>query len=278
MCRVLEVSPSGYYAWKKRGPSERTQEDDKLVEKIEAIHHKSRGSYGSPRIHAELHAQGMAVGRNRVARLMRENGICGAMGRKFTKTTDSNHDFPIAPNLLARQFEAPEPDSTWVADISYVWTAEGWLYLAVIIDLFSRRVVGWSMDATMAQQLVLNALRMALGHRRPSSSGLIFHSDRGSQYAAKNYRAALDEAGIACSMSRRGDCWDNAVAESFFATLKKELVHRRLFVSRADAKTAIAEYIEVFYNRIRRHSTLGYLSPVDFEDRFYNDRSNDLVA
>lgn len=249
-----------------------------LVQNIEIIHQKSRRSYGSPRVTAELRAHGFNVGRHRIARLMQQQGICGVVGRKFRKTTDSNHKLSIAPNLLQRNFEVEFPDQAWVADISYVWTMEGWLYLAVIVDLFSRRVVGWSMDKTMTEQLVHNALDMALGHRVPCASGLVFHSDRGSQYAAIEYRKALKKAGITCSMSRRADCWDNAVAESFFATLKKEFVYRTIFTTRAEAKTGIAEYIEAFYNRQRRHSKNGYLSPVDFEHQFYNENINPLAA
>ncbi|MBK8260489.1 MAG: IS3 family transposase [Nannocystis sp.] len=196
-------------------------------------------------------------------------GIYGRRKRKFRNTTDSNHKHPVADNVLARNFTVDKPDKVWVADITYVWTLEGWLYLAVIIDLFSRRVVGWSMADHMRAELVHDALRAALGHREPSEDGLIFHSDRGSQYAANDYREALRAAGIECSMSRKGECWDNAVAESFNSTLKTEMVHRTIFLSRATAKTTIAEWIEVFYNRQRRHSTIGYSTPVAFEESFY---------
>ncbi len=271
MCDLLEVSRSGYYAWKNRKPSDRAKENATLEAEIEAIHKQSRQTYGSPRVHAELRARGLEVGRNRVARLMQENGICGRQRRKFKKTTDSNHDFPIAPNILDRDFTTDAPDKAWVADITYIWTAAGWLYLAVVLDLFSRRVVGWSMADHMKTELVLDALRRALGHRAPSGDGLMFHSDRGSQYASGDYRKALDVAGISCSMSRRGNCWDNAVAESFFSTLKMELIYNNeFFLTYESAQTDIAEWIEVFYNRQRRHSTIDYVSPVDFEDRHYN--------
>jgi transposase InsO family protein len=240
-----------------------------LKEQIKQIHQKSRNSYGSPRIHASLKHKGFNVGRHRVARLMSKLGICVQPKRKFKTTTDSNHPFPIAENVLNRNFTTQQPDQTWVADITYIATTQGWLYLAVVIDLFSRRVVGWSMAEHMRVELVLNALEAALGHRVPADSGLLFHSDRGSQYASSDYRAALQAAGIGCSMSRKGNCWDNAVAESFFGTLKTELISSREFDTREDAKTTIVEWIEVFYNRERLHSTLNYLSPVQFEQQYW---------
>lgn len=266
----MEVSPAGYYRWRKAVPSARARENAMLVEKIKVVHEESRGSYGSPRVHAELVADGFVVNLKRIARLMAENGLVGRRKPKFRKTTDSDHDRPIAPSVLNREFEVDKPDVAWVADITYVWTVQGWLYLAVIIDLFSRRVVGWAMDDHMRTDLVLEALRAALGSRVPDVEGLVFHSDRGSQYAAKDYRQALALAGIEASMSRRGNCWDNAVAESFFSTIKTELIHNMLFMTRESAKTAIAEWIEIFYNRKRRHSSIGYLSPVEYE-RHYDD-------
>lgn len=279
MCNTLEVSRSGYYAWKSREPSSREKENATLEAEIEAIHKQSRQTYGSPCVHAELLARGLEVGRNRVARLMQENGICGRQKRKFKKTTDSNHDFPIAPNTLDRNFTTDAPDRAWVADITYIWTAAGWLYLAVVLDLFSRRVVGWSMADHMKTELVLDALRRALGHREPSEDGLMFHSDRGAQYASGDYRKALDIAGISCSMSRRGNCWDNAVAESFFSTLKMELIYNNeFFLTHESARIDIAEWIEVFYNRQRRHSTIDYLSPVEFESRYYQSADGAKVA
>ncbi len=269
MCRCSGVSASGFYAWRKRGPSAHAKRDDELRKKIRSIHAESRKTYGSPRVHAELRESGFEVGRKRVARLMAEEGIVGRRKRAFKKTTNSRHESPIATNVLNRNFEVDAPDKTWVADITYVRTHRGWLYLAVIIDLYSRRVVGWSMAEHMRTELVLNALGMALGSRNPHPEGLVFHSDRGSQYAAADYRNALADAGITCSMSRRGNCWDNAVAESFFSTLKTELIYRVILLSPASAKTTIAEWIEVFYNGKRRHSSIGYLAPREYERRFY---------
>lgn len=270
MCSALELSKSGYYAWCKRPPSPRSQENEQLSEQIQQIHQASRRTYGAPRIHASLKEKGFQVGRHRVARLMSEQGICVRPKRKFKVTTDSNHAFPIAENVLNREFKVMEPDKAWVADITYIPTAQGWLYLAVIIDLFSRRVVGWSMAEHMRVDLVMGALQAALGHRVAAASGLLFHSDRGSQYASHEYREALQAAGIACSMSRKGNCWDNSVAESFFGTLKSELVHEREYETREDAKTDIVEWIEVFYNRERKHSTLNYCSPVQFEQQYWS--------
>jgi putative transposase len=268
MCDALGVSRSGYYAWCGRGPSERAVENAELEGEILDIFEASRRTYGSPRVHAELRVRGFAINRKRVERQMREMGLAGRRKPRFQRTTDSNHAQPIAPNILERNFEVHEPDTAWVADVTYIWTAEGWVYLAVILDLFSRRIIGWSMADHMRVELVLTALEAALGQRIPND-GMVFHSDRGSQYAANEYRAALNAAGITCSMSRRGNCWDNAVAESFFATLKTEFVHEQTFTSRDSAMTAIAEWIEVFYNRQRRHSTLGYCTPAEFERQYY---------
>ncbi|MFM7447035.1 MAG: IS3 family transposase [Leptolyngbyaceae cyanobacterium] len=278
MCEVLEVSRSGYYAWSKRPPATRTQENQQLKEQIKEIHQKSRNSYGAPRIHAALKQEGFEVGRHRVARLMSKLGICVQPKRKFKTTTDSNHSFPTAENVLNRNFTTQEPDQAWVADITYIPTQQGWLYLAVVIDLFSRRVVGWSMADHMRVELVLNALEAALGHRVPATSGLLFHSDRGSQYASSNYRAALQKAGIGCSMSRKGNCWDNAVAESFFGTLKTELIKSRVFDTTEKAKSTIVEWIEVFYNRERLHSTLHYLPPVQFEEQYWASQRQSTAA
>jgi transposase InsO family protein len=270
MCKVLKLARSGYYAWCKRKLSPRNQENEILSEQIKLIHESSRQTYGSPRIKAALVARGFKVGRQRVVRLMAKLGICARLKRKFRVTTDSKHSLPIAKNVLDRNFTTTEPDRAWVADITYIWTAQGWLYLAVIIDLFSRRVVGWSMAEHMRTDLILTALEAALGQRIPSASGLVFHSDRGSQYASSDYQSALQNAGITCSMSRRANCWDNAVAESFFGTLKIELIHPRIFSTREIARTIIAEWIEVFYNRQRLHSTIAYLSPVHFEDNYWS--------
>ena len=264
MCRLLEVRRSTYYAWRKRPESRRTKEDRRLVIEIELSHKASDRTYGSPRVHEDLQEQGIRCGRKRVARLMRENGIRAKQARRFKATTDSDHNDPVAPNLLDREFHVDVPDRVWVADLTYIWTREGWLYLAVILDLFSRRVVGWSMSKRITSQLTLEALSVALWSRKPSP-GLLHHSDRGSQYTCGDYRDVLDEHGVLCSMSRKGDCWDNAVAESFFKTLKVERVNDRDYWTREEAQTDIIDYIERFYNRKRRHSYLGYVSPVEYE-------------
>jgi putative transposase len=270
MCGQLGVSRSGYYAWKQRPPSARKQKDEVLVEAIKEVHEESLGTYGSPRILDDLKERGFDVGRRRVARLMAENGITGTPPKPFKRTTDSKHNHAIADNVLNREFTADAPDKSWATDITYVRTWEGWMYLAVVIDLFSRRVVGWSMATHMRTELVMDALTMALGHRMPAAS-MVHHSDRGSQYASKDYRAALRDNGIVCSMSRKGNCWDNAVVESFFATLKKELIHRRPWATVRAARQAIVHYIEIFYNRKRKHSTLGYVSPAKFENRYLQE-------
>jgi transposase InsO family protein len=264
MCDRLEVSKSGFYAWCGRPRSSRSLADQRLLAQIRVVHAESNGRYGSPRVHRELSAKGIQASKHRIARLMRENGLRGRRRRRFRHTTDSNHAMPIAPNTLARDFTAQAPNEVWVTDITYIATREGWLYLAAILDLYSRRVVGWSMSERMTRQLVLDALSMAVRARTPPV-GLLHHSDRGSQYASADYRAALAAAGMECSMSRKGDCWDNAVAESFFSTLKAELVHEADWATRVEARTAIFEYLEVFYNRRRRHSSIGYVSPVAFE-------------
>jgi putative transposase len=278
MCKVLNLARSGYYAWCKRKTSPRTQENEILSDQIKQIHQASRQSYGSPRIHAALLAKGFQVGRKRVVRLMAKLGIGARPKRKFKATTDSEHDSPIAKNVLDRDFTTTEPDRVWVADMTYIWTTEGWLYLAVIIDLFSRRVVGWSMADHMRTELVLTALEAALGQRVPSPTGLVFHSDRGSQYASADYQAALLKADINGSMSRRANCWDNAVAESFFGTLKIELIYPRIFSTKAIARTVIAEWIEVFYNRQTIHSTIGYLTPVQFEENYWSTLDHPMAA
>ena len=264
LCRTLAVSSSGFYAWCRRGLSARAREDAALKVEIRAAHAASGKRYGSPRIHADLTADDQQISRKRVARLMREEGIEGQRKRRFRVTTDSRHSHPVAANVLQRNFTASAPNKVWVTDITYIWTREGWMYLAAILDLFSRRVVGWSMDSCIDRTLALDALSMALKTRRPES-GLLHHSDRGVQYASADYQNQLRERGIVCSMSRKGDCWDNAVAESFFSTLKAELVHRTDYVSHDHARASVFEYIEVFYNRRRRHSALGYVSPVDHE-------------
>jgi putative transposase len=270
LCRVLEVSKAGYYAWGKRAPSRRAHVDAALAPAVRAVHAASGRTYGSPRVQRELQAQGARHGVKRIARVMRAQGLRGAMPRRFrVATTQSAHAEPLAPNVLARRFAAPEyqaPDRAWVADITYVPTAQGFLYLAVVLDLASRRVVGWAMRQTLEQQLALDALAMALQRRRPAP-GVLHHSDRGVQYAAWAYRALLAAHGLQPSMSRTGDCWDNAVAESFFATLKRELLDRTNWPTRDAARSAIFRYIEGWYNPRRRHSALGYVSPVEFEQQ-----------
>ena len=265
MCRVLGVSRSGYYAWCKRPTSARKMADQSLSEQIELIHQNSRQTYGSVRIQVELAENGITCGHNRVAGLMREIGLNAKQNRKFKIiTTDSNHNQPIAPNLLDRDFTARQPNQKWLTDITFIPTDEGWLYLAAVLDLYARRIVGWAMAETLERQLVLAALCMALETRQPPA-GLLHHSDRGSQYASQDYRDVLTQYQIQASMSRKGNCYDNAPMESFFGTLKTELIHHRHYLTRMEAKTDIFEYIEVFYNRLRRHSALGYLCPVAFE-------------
>jgi transposase InsO family protein len=266
LCNVLGVSRSGFYASQTRSVSARRQDDQRLAVHVAAAHAASQKRYGSPRVHEELLAQGHEIGRHRVARLMREQGLRARKKRRFQKTTDSNHTLPIAPNVLDRQFTVETPNTAWVSDITYLWTREGWLYLAVILDLFSRRVVGWAMSERIDRRLALDALGMALRNRRPGR-GLLCHSDRGSQYASEDFQSCLIAHGFVCSMSRKGDCWDNAVAESFFSTLKMELVHDADWVTHEQAIAAVAEYIEIFYNTQRRHSALGYISPAAFEDQ-----------
>lgn len=267
LCQVLTVSPSGYYDWQSRrtAPGPRATQDQKLAQQIQVIHQRSRQTYGSPRIVMELRKEGKRHGRNRIARLMSEEGLCGRQRRRYrVQTTDSNHDHPIAPNRLAQAAAPTARNQVWVADITYIHTRQGWLYLAAILDLYSRRIVGWAMSERIDTPLVLKALRMALLHRNAPTE-LLFHSDRGVQYASADYRAALSRAGLVASMSRKGNCYDNAFIESFWSTLKLELVYRRDFVKPQDARGEIFDYIETFYNRQRAHSALGCLSPVDFE-------------
>ena len=267
ICLHLQVSPSGYYDWQKRRlcPGLRAIEDQKLAREIQQIHSQSRQTYGSPRVEKELRKKGRRHGRNRIARLMKQNSLCGRQKKRFrVQTTDSRHDQPIAPNRLAQAPRASAPNQLWVADITYIETGEDWLYLAAIMDLYSRKIVGWAMSERLDTVLVLKALAMALLHRQPPRN-LLFHSDRGVQYASADYRQALSQAGLIASMSRSGNCYDNASMESFWSTLKLELVYRRCFASHAQARTQIFDYIETFYNRQRIHSALDYLSPVDFE-------------
>jgi len=264
LCEAVGVSRSAYYAWRRSGPSERELANERLLAEIRAIHVENEARYGSPRILDELRDRGHEVGKHRVARLMRENGISARIRRRFRHTTDSNHKLPVAPNLLEQDFTATAPNQAWVGDITYIWTAEGWAYLAVLLDLYSRRVVGWALRKSLSREVALSALELALTCRRPSP-GLVHHTDRGSQYASHEYRGKLAQHGAACSMSAAGNCYDNAVAESFFATLKKELVHGCAFETRSEAYDAISHYIENYYNAKRRHSAAGNQSPINFE-------------
>jgi putative transposase len=265
MCRVLEVSPSGYYAWRVRPPSARAQRDGELLERILAIHAESRGTYGAPRVHAELRAQGVRVSRKRVARLMRQAGLCGVSRRRFVVTTVRDKDAVPAPDLVQRDFEAAGPNQLWVADITYIPTWAGFLYLAVVLDAWSRRVVGWAMATHLRTDLVLEALEMAVRQRQPR--GVIHHSDQGSQYTSIAFGKRCRESGVRPSMGSVGDAYDNAMCESFFATLECELLARRHFATQAEARMAVFDFIEGFYNPRRRHSALAYLSPVEYERR-----------
>ena len=267
MCRVLSVSESGFYAAQQREPSERARRDQALLVQVRTAHRRSRRRYGAPRVHRELVAQGERVGKKRVARLMQEDGLVGRRPRRFVRTTQARAGAAVAPNRLDRQFAVdtvPGPDRVWVSDLTYVPTREGWLFLAIVLDLASRRVVGWALAETLATELALAALEMACTQRRPAP-GLLHHSDRGSQYTSDAYQATLAAYAADASMSRKGDCWDNAVAESFFATLETELIEDADWATRAEARTAIEAFIEAWYNRERRHSSLGYRSPVEFE-------------
>lgn len=265
-CAALSVSVSGYYAWKRRPASQRQTDDMVLLAHIRAEFSTSNGTYGSPRMHAELTESGLAIGRHRVARLMSENGLKARQKTRFKRTTDSDHGGPVAANVLDRDFTADGPDQKWGVDISYVWTAEGWLYLAIVLDLYSRKIVGWAMSDRMKRGLAMEALRRAIILRRPAA-GLIHHSDRGSQYCSADYRRLVSEHGFIASMSGRGNCYDNAMVETVFKTIKSELVWRTAFTSRSQAANEIGQYIEGFYNPRRRHSSLGYISPTAFEAR-----------
>jgi len=267
MCDALEVSASGYYAWVGRDDRPTAAWRAELATEITRVHAEVKGRYGSPRMAAELIARGHPCSENTVARIMREHGIRATARRRRVRTTDSNHRLPVAANGLARAFDPTAPNTVWSADITYLPTREGWLYLAVVEDLFSRRIVGWSMAETMESRLVVDALHLALGRRRPGA-GLLAHSDRGSQYASDHYQRALAAAGIACSMSEVGQCWDNAPVESFFGRLKTELAPE-VFATRDQARAELFEYLEVFYNRVRRHSSLGFVSPTEFERAYH---------
>jgi putative transposase len=268
MCEALEVSASGYYAWASRPDSPTKRWRQELVVAIEEVHAEVKGRYGSPRMTAELKARDYECSENTVAELMREHGIRAKSPKRFVRTTDSKHRLPVAANVLDRNFDPEGPNERWCADITYIPTREGWLYLAAVEDLFSRMIVGWSMAESMESRLVVDALEMAIRRRRPGA-GLLAHSDRGSQYASEHYQRVLREEGIACSMSEAGQCWDNAPMESFFGRLKGELEPGQMFATRDQARAAIFEYLEVFYNRVRRHSSLGFLSPEEFERAYH---------
>jgi putative transposase len=264
MCRALAVSPGGFYAWRARPESKRSKTNRRLLVDIRTFHERSDRTYGSPRITRDLREAGYPVSENRVARVMRANAIRARTVKKWRATTNSAHKLPVAANTLDRQFTVTVPNRVWAGDISYLWTDEGWLYLAVVLDLYSRAVIGWAMGSRLTADLARDALTMALWRRKPAK-GLLHHSDRGVQYAAADYQRLLGEHGIACSMSRKGNCWDNACIESFFRTLKVERVYHRRYLTREEAKQDVFQWIEVFYNRQRRHSTLGYRSPAEFE-------------
>jgi transposase InsO family protein len=266
-CDVLEVARSGYYAWRKRPLGDRARRREELTDRIRAVHAvKHQDAYGAPRIQKELVAQGHPCNRKTVAKCMKQAGIQAKTVKKFrVSTTDSKHAHPVAENVVNRQFSPLEKHETWTADITYIPTAEGWLYLAAVEDLYSRKIVGWSMSDRIDSRLVVDALEMAVQRELPGE-GLVAHSDRGVQYASEHYQALLRKHGLTCSMSRKGNCWDNAPMESFFATLKKELIHQEQYATREAARRSVFEYIEAFYNRVRRHSALGYVSPEQFEE------------
>lgn len=274
MCQVLEVSEKGYANWRKRGTSQRKRNDEIITARIEDAYYHHRGHYGSPRIHAELKEQGIHCGRRRVARLMQEKQLSARKKKRKVRTTDSTHQFPIASNLLKQDFTASAPNKKWMTDLTYIDTREGWLFLAGVLDAYSRKIVGWSMSENHDAELVKAALHMALLQRQPGAD-LVHHSDRGSEYASTGYQMMLREQNIQASMSKKGDCYDNAMIESFWATLKKECPGDTIFSTRNEAKTAIFEYIEVYYNRKRKHSSLKYLSPVQYEKQGEQRRSDD---
>jgi len=265
MCTLLNVSRSGYYAWRNRPECHRSRENRALQDKIRVLYKASHGIYGSSRVHRDLVDAGVRCGKNRVARIMRNAGIQSRTERKFKATTNSKHNLPVAPNLLEQNFTVEAPDCTWVGDITYIPTDEGWLYLAILLDLYNREVVGWAASSRMTRQLVIEALQMALGRRDPGH-GLVHHTDRGSQYASYDYQDILKEHDIVCSMSRKGNCYDNAVAESFFGRLKSEWVNHQRYLSRSEAIQSLFYYIEIFYNRKRRHSSINYVTPQEYEN------------
>jgi transposase InsO family protein len=265
MCKLLSVSPSGYHVWTNRPESRRSRENRSLEDKIRVLHAVSHGISGAPKIHRDLTDAGVSCGKNRVARIMHKAGIRSRVKRKFKATTSSRHNLPVAPNLLNQDFSVEAINRTWIGDITYIWTKEGWLYLAVLLDLFNREVVGWSASERMTRQLAIDALQMAVGRRHPGK-GLLHHTDRGSQYASADYQKILKEHDMICSMSRKGNCYDNAVAESFFGRLKTEWVNHHRYISRSEAVQSLFYYIEIFYNRKRRHSSIDYLTPQEYSE------------
>lgn len=269
LCQLSGISMSGYYAWRNQSESQRFKRDTELSKKIRALFKESNNSYGSVRLHEALKKSGETVGRNRVIKLMKQHNLQAKAKRKYKATTDSNHKFGHHPNLLKQRFSVPEPDRVYAGDITYVWTQEGWLYLAVVMDLFSRQIIGWSMSSRMTRQLVIDALLSAYFRRKPNK-GVIFHSDKGSQYASHDYCAVLKNYGFIGSMSGKGNCYDNAVVESFFHSLKVERIHGKHYPTREAAKSDIFNYIEIFYNQKRLHSTLGYCSPVEYEQQYWS--------
>jgi len=277
LCQMLEVSDSGFASWQRGEGPRRWLSDRELLARIREIHQETRGAYGSPRIYQELKSLGIPVSRGRVERLMRENGLRGRHKRRFKATTDSKHTLPVAPNRLEQDFTTVRPDQVWTADITYIPTDEGWLYLAVVLDLYSRQIVGWAMRERMTKELVIDALRMAWFRRRPAP-GLIHHSDRGSQYCSHDFQKQLAEYGMLSSMSRKGNCWDNAPSESFFNSLKNERLHGERYETRAAARADVFDYVEVFYNRVRRHSALGGISPASHYENWLNQQSEKQQA
>lgn len=268
MCKVFNIKRSSYYAWLKRPPSESQMKNEKLVVEMKRVHKESYGTYGARRIKEQLNADGIECGKNKVSKLMKENNISSKITRKFKATTYSNHNYNIAPNLLKQNFNVDAPKTVYVGDITYIGTDEGWLYLATVVDLFNMEIVGWSMDSTMTRKLVIDSFTAAISKENPEE-GFIFHSDRGVQYASYDYQDLLRENGCRQSMSAKGCCYDNACAESFFSSLKKVMLYGRKFKTRTDAQSVIVEYIELFYNSRRLHSTLGYKSPKDFKKEYY---------
>jgi putative transposase len=277
LCRALQVSDSGFTSWQRSDGPRQWLSDGELLERIREIHEETKAAYGSPRIYQELKGCGIPVSKGRVERLMRENGLRGRHKRRFKATTDSKHTLPVAPNLLQQNFETERPDQAWTADITYVATAEGWLYLAIVLDLYTRQIVGWAMRERMTKELVIDALRMAWFRRRPLP-GLIHHSDRGSQYCSHDFQKQLAEYGMLASMSRKGNCWDNATSESFFNSLKNERVHGSRYETRDEARADLFDYVEVFYNRSRRHSALGGQSPAAVYEAWLKIQSEPKLA